>query len=72
MIKKKIHVFEPISNCLGAEVTVATKKSRKTFHLRRPLPKNEEYPLAIESFAISPDRYAELMKRVESLNSPPK
>ena len=68
MNDKKIHVFEPPSKHVGVEVTVSTKKSRKTFHLKRPTVKSEQPPLAVESFAVCPERYAELMNRVESLN----
>ncbi|MBT3665885.1 MAG: hypothetical protein HN548_00265 [Opitutae bacterium] len=65
---KSINVFEPKSDKSGAEVTLVTPKGRKTFHLRRPNTSNEQPPLAIESFAVEPEHYAELMKRVESLN----
>jgi tRNA-dihydrouridine synthase len=66
---KIINVFEPKSEKNGAEVTLATSKGRKTFHLKRPHTSNEQPPLAIESFAVDPEHYAKLMKRVESLNS---
>jgi hypothetical protein len=65
---KTINVFEPKTDKNGAEVTLVTPKGRKTFHLRRPRTSNEQPPLAIESFAVEPEHYAELMKRVESLN----
>jgi len=68
-LNKSINVFEPKSKDNGSEVTIATEKSRKTFHIIRPLQSNEQYPLAIESFAIDPEYYAELMKRVESLHA---
>ncbi len=68
MNDKKIHVFEPLSKYVGAEVTISTRKSRKTFHLKRPKTKLEQPPLAVESFAVCPERYAELMNRVESLH----
>ena len=69
-LNKKINVFEPKSDKNGAEVTLATPKGRKTFHLRRRRTSDEQPPLAIESFAVEPEHYAELMKRVESLNQP--
>ena len=56
-------VFEPSDPSLGPEVTYATETSRKSFRL--PRPKKEQPPLAIESFAQDPARYAELMQRVE-------
>lgn len=68
LMKKKIHIFEPTSETLGAEVTIASHHGRKTFHLKRPLSPKEQPPLAIESFAIDPDYYAELMQRVETLH----
>ena len=67
-IKKTIHIFEPLSENDGAQVTIATDEGRKTFQLKRPSADHEQPPLAIESFAIDPEYYAELMKRVESLN----
>lgn len=71
-IKKTIHVFEPLSEKDGAQVTISTDSGRKTFQLARPSTEQEQPPLAIESFAIDPEHYAELMKRVESLNQPVK
>lgn len=71
-IKKTIHVFEPLSEKDGAQVTISTDSGRKTFQLARPSTEQEQPPLAIESFAIDPEHYTELMKRVESLNQPVK
>lgn len=71
-IKKTIHVFEPLSEKDGAQVTISTDSGRKTFQLARPSTEQEQPPLAIESFAIDSEHYAELMKRVESLNQPVK
>lgn len=71
-IKKTIHVFEPLSEKDGAQVTISTDSGRKTFQLARPSTEQEQTPLAIESFAIDPEYYADLMKRVESLNQPVK
>jgi hypothetical protein len=70
-LNKSINVFEPKSKDDCTEVTITTEKSRKTFHIKRPLQSNEQYPMAIESFAIEPHYYAELMRRVESLHSKP-
>ena len=61
--KGTIMVFEPSDPSLGPEVTYATETSRKSFRL--PRPKKEQPPVAIESFAQDPARYAELMERVE-------
>ena len=68
-MNRKIHIFEPSSIKTGAEVTISSNAGRKTFHLKRPLEQVEQPPMAIESFALDPDYYAELMKRVESLHS---
>ena len=68
-MNRKIHIFEPSPIKTGAEVTISSNAGRKTFHLKRPLEQVEPTPMAIESFALDPDYYAELMKRVESLHS---
>tara|TARA_B100001057_G_C22558570_1_gene836334 strand:- start:500 stop:739 length:240 start_codon:yes stop_codon:yes gene_type:complete len=61
----KIMVFEPTDSTLGPEVTLETETSRKSFRLPRSAKANEQAPLAIESFAQDPERYAELMERIE-------
>ena len=66
-LTKTINIFEPVKNSKGAEVTISNDSGRKTFHLPRPTSLIEKPPLAIESFAIDPDHYYDLMKRVESL-----
>jgi|MEHZ01.5.fsa_nt_MEHZ011599014.1_1 hypothetical protein len=68
-MNRKVYVFEPSSTKKGAEVTISSNTGRKTFHLKRPLDQVESPPIAIESFAVDPDYYAELMKRVDSLHS---
>ena len=68
-MNRKVYVFEPSSTKTGAEVTISSNAGRKTFHLKRPLEQVEPTPMAIESFALDPDYYAELMKRVGSLHS---
>ncbi|MEJ6524242.1 MAG: hypothetical protein QNL65_08705 [Opitutales bacterium] len=68
-MNRKIHIFEPSSIKTGAEVTISSNAGRKTFHLKRPLEQVEPTPMAIESFALDPDYYVKLMKRVESLHS---
>ena len=59
MIKEvlEINAFEPNQPELGAEITISTKKSRKTFHLPKPLDSKSHKPLAIESFAVDPEIY---------------
>ena len=64
-LNKSINIFEPSSNKHGAEVTISSHKSRKSFHLVKPTQDKTKAPIAIESFAIDPDEYFELMKRVE-------
>ena len=66
-LNKNINIFEPLKKSKGAEVTIANESGRKTFHLPRPSSQIEKPPLAIESFAIDPDHYYELMKKVEAL-----
>ena len=68
-MNRNVYVFEPSSTKKGAEVTISSNAGRKTFHLKRPLYQVESPPMAIESFALDPDYYAELMKRVEFLHS---
>jgi hypothetical protein len=68
-MNRKVYVFEPNSTKTGVEVTISSNAGRKTFHLKRPLDQVEQPPMAIESFAVDPDYYAELMTRVESLYS---
>tara|TARA_B100000242_G_C42935132_1_gene433674 strand:- start:500 stop:724 length:225 start_codon:yes stop_codon:yes gene_type:complete len=53
----KVDAYEPKQAELGAEITIATKKSRKTFHLTKPLDSEDHKPLAIESFAVDPELY---------------
>ena len=66
-LKKNINIFEPVKKSKGAEVTISSDSGRKTFHLPRPSSQIEKPPLAIESFAIDPDHYYELMKKVEAI-----
>ena len=53
----KVHAYEPNQTESGAEITITTKKSRKTFHLTKPLDLEDQTPLAIESFAFDPELY---------------
>ena len=57
----KVHAYEPNKTKFGAEITIATKKSRKTFHLTKPLNSEDHKPLAIESFAVDPELYNQWM-----------
>ena len=41
----KIHAFETNESELGAEISITTRKSRKTFHLPKPL--EPEYRLSL-------------------------
>lgn len=63
-----INVFEPKKESLGAEITISSSQSRKSFHLKRPSDHKAKSPLAIESFAIDPNEYFEYMKKVEALH----
>ena len=64
----KVHVFEPKQKDRGAEVTIETTSSRKSFTLPKPLPPHSFKPLAVESFAIDPREYFNLMMEVEKLH----
>ena len=63
-----INIFEPKKESLGAEITISSSQSRKSFHLKRPPDHKAKSPLAIESFAIDPNEYFEYMKKVEALH----
>ena len=69
LLKKFVQVFEPNNLEDGAEVTYSTSDSRKSFHLTRPKREETKPPVAVESFALDPDYYAQLMKEVEALHS---
>ena len=69
LLKKFVQVFEPNNLEDGAEVTYSTPDSRKSFRLTRPKRENINPPVAVESFALDPDYYAQLMKEVEALHS---
>ncbi|MEC8044165.1 MAG: hypothetical protein VX130_06190 [Verrucomicrobiota bacterium] len=64
----KVHVFEPKQKDRGAEVTIETTFSRKSFTLPKPLPPNSFKPIAVESFSIDPEQYFDLMMEVEKLH----
>ena len=69
LLKKFVQVFEPNNLEDGAEVTYSTPDSRKSFHLTRPKREETKPPVAVESFALDPDYYTQLMKEVEALHS---
>ena len=64
-----IRAYEPQNNISGAEITFSTTKGRKSFHLPKPLESKKTKPLAIESFAIEPDKYFEWMNAIQKLHS---
>lgn len=49
------------------EVTYSTETSRKSFLICLPPKTDEPPPLAIESFAMDPNYYHQLMERVEKM-----
>jgi hypothetical protein len=51
----------------GFQVSYENGPARTTFNLIAPPARGEEEPLAIESFAIEPTHYVELMARVDAL-----
>ena len=63
-----VQVHEPENLLDGARVTYSTPHSRKSFILARPQEDKIHPPVAVESFALDPDYYADLMKEVEALH----
>ena len=61
----EINAFEPNQPEMGAEITISTKKSRKTFHLPKPLDSKFQKPLAIESFAVDPEVYKQWLEAAQ-------
>jgi hypothetical protein len=53
----------------GFQISYENGETRTTFDVVKPTLMGEEEPLAIESFAVQPEHYAELMARVEALLS---
>ena len=68
ILKQTIQAFPPRNPQFGFEITYSKDSGRKSFHLPPLVAKSKPVPLAIESFAMDPDHYAELMKSVESLH----
>ena len=67
ILKKYIQLFEPNNLEDGAEVTYSTPDKCKPFRLTRPKREETKPPVAVESFAIDSDYYAQLMKETEAL-----
>ena len=66
-MKHLVHVCESSAPKSGYNITYNTETGRKSFHLESKSNFPESSPLAIESFALDPEYYSQLMKRVENL-----
>ena len=67
-MKQQVQIFQSDHPQGGFNITYSTSSGRKSFHLGRKLNnKNEPPPLAIESFAMDPNHYHQLMERVEKM-----
>lgn len=65
-IKNHQHFFAKKIGC-GIQASFSNAQGRKNYHISKSAQANEELPLAIESFAISPEQYHTLMERINSL-----
>jgi hypothetical protein len=48
------------------QASFASERGRKNYQITKACKAKEEAPMAIESFALEPSDYAELMSRVEA------
>ena len=60
------HFFAKTIDC-GIQASFSNAQGRKNYHIRKSEQMKEESPLATESFAIPPEQYHALMKRIYSL-----
>ena len=60
------HFFAKTIDC-GIQASFSNAQGRKNYHITKPKHTKEESPLAIESFAITPEQYHSLMERIKSL-----
>ena len=51
----------------GHQITYEKGTSRNTFNLRRPIGGSEPRPVAAGTFALEPEHYEELMRRVAAM-----
>jgi hypothetical protein len=65
-MQRLIEVFPIKNSSHGVSVTYSTKTGRKSFSL--PQPENKQKPLAVESFALDPEHYHNLMQAVTELS----
>ena len=61
------NIVQSLTSENSLEVTYSTESSRKTFLICIPPKTDESPPLAIESFAMDPNHYHQLMERVEKM-----
>ena len=60
------HFFAKTIDC-GIQASFSNAQGRKNYHIPKSEQMKEESPLAIESFAIEPEKYLALMDRIGSL-----
>ena len=60
------HFFANTIDC-GIQASFSNAQGRKNYHIPKSKQTKEESPLAIESFAIAPEKYHALMNRIDSL-----
>lgn len=58
--------FFAVENGSSIQASFASERGRKNYQITKACKAKEEAPMAIESFALEPSDYAELMSRVES------
>ena len=58
--------FFAVENGSSIQASFASESGRKNYQITKASKAKEEAPMAIESFALEPSDYAELMSRVES------
>ena len=64
--KQHQYFFAKTIDC-GIQASFTNAQGRKNYYITKPERQEEESPLAIESFAIAPEQYFVLMKRIKSL-----
>jgi|TARA_B100001093_G_scaffold200797_1_gene192894 hypothetical protein len=66
-IRKKYQHFFAHSTKDGIQASFADTSGRKNYRIPNSNISEEEAPLAIESFSVSPEEYHSLMERVSAL-----
>lgn len=66
-IRKKYQHFFAHATKDGIQASFADTRGRKNYRIPNSSISEEEAPLAIESFSVSPEKYHTLMERVSAL-----